>query len=125
VRGDQENATEGDQHADPLPRADALAQRDRHQQDEDRRGREIEDAAGGGGVVQPEPLQAEVDAAAGEAQRRKNAPVARSEIAPFRFQAGESERHEDRKHEQQTPHRGDARSDVVSHRARDDPVPRP
>ena len=41
----------------------------RHHQDEDRRHREVQDAARRGGVVQAEPLQREVQPAAGEAER--------------------------------------------------------
>ena len=98
----------------------------RQQQDEDRRGREEEHAAGGGGVVQAEPLQAEVHAAAGEARGRRGSPSPAWRVHAVCF-ARPRKTNGSRIGStiSSRPDGGDARRDVVAHRARDDPVARP
>src|SRR6266404_3146982 len=125
LRGDQRHAAERDQYAGPLREADALAERRGEQQDEDRRDRKVQDAARRRGVVQAEPLQREVRAAAGEAERRENHPVSFFQQLELCRQTVPRERRENHQNQDQAPDGGERRADLVARRARDDPVAGP
>jgi hypothetical protein len=63
--------------------------------------------------------------ASGEAEPGENFPISRLERRKLASETADRERQQDGKNDEQPPDDGDARRDVLAHRARHDPVSRP